>query len=87
VEARTKLAERFKDKVVPDDVVRDEEVYHKLFYALRDAEADANGLHGRFVDTVDELRQALVLPEAQRLAAEYEKYLADEFPAVVDDDS
>jgi hypothetical protein len=87
VEARTKLAERFKDKVVPDDVVRDEEVYHKLFYALRDAEADSNGLHGRFVDTVDELRQALVLPEAQRLAAEYEKYLADEFPAVVDDDS
>ncbi len=54
---------------------------------MRDTEADANGLHGRFADTVDELRQALVLPEAQRLAAEYEKYLTDEFPQVVDDDT
>jgi hypothetical protein len=87
VDARTKLAERFGDRIVPDDVVRDEIVYHKLFHALRDAEADANGLYGRFADTVDELRQALVLPEAQRLEREYEKYLADEFPVAIDDDT
>jgi hypothetical protein len=85
VEARTSLEERFKDKIVGDDVIRDEEAYHKLFHALRDAEPDANGLHGRFCDTVDELRQALVLPEAQRLTSEYEKYLKDEFPQVIED--
>jgi hypothetical protein len=85
VEARTSIAERFKDKVVGDDVIRDEEAYHKLFHALRDAEADSNGLHGRFCDTVDELRQSLVLPEAQRLTADYEKYLKDEFPQVIED--
>jgi hypothetical protein len=86
VDARTAIAERFKDKIVGDDVVRDEEAYHKLFHALRDAEPDANGLHGRLCETVDELRQALVLPEAQRLIAEYDRYLAEEFPSVIDDD-
>lgn len=86
VEARTSIAERFKDKVVGDDVVRDEEAYHKLFHALRDMEPDTNGMHGRLCDTVDELRQALVLPEAQRLTAEYDRYLAEEFPTVVTDD-
>src|SRR5438477_4319006 len=85
VDARTSIAERFKNKVIGDDVIRDEEAYHKLFYALRDAEPDPNGLHGRFCDTVDELRQALVLPEAQRLTSEYEKYLKDEFPQLIED--
>jgi hypothetical protein len=87
VEARASIARRFPDKVVPEGVVRDEEAYHRLFHALRDAEADACGLHGRLADTVDELRAALVLPEAQRLVAEYDRYLAEEFPPVIDDET
>ncbi len=87
IEARAALARRYPDKTIPDDVLRDEEVFQRLFLALRDADPDPKGRHGPFAESVDELRAALVLPEARRLAEEYDRYLADEFPPIIDDET
>lgn len=87
VQAREAAEKRFTGKVIPDGVYRDEESYHILFEALRQKAPNANGQHERLCDTIDELRSALVLREAQRLYGEYDLYLLKEFPPSIDDET
>ena len=71
---------RYKGRPVPDDARSDERCLHVLQLALRDVDPP----HGLFADTPDQLRNALTLPAIQELWAEYQRYLAEEFPPYVD---
>jgi hypothetical protein len=84
VAARKALAAKFPTDNTSDAYL-DEFVYQRLFRALRDPDVDAaSGMYLQFADTVDELRCALMLPEAQRLDRLYQKFVDEEFPEVVD---
>ena len=86
ISARKAVAERFKgdEEHVRDSDVRDETTYQILLLALRDSDPDSVGRHPPFATSVDELRSALVLSVAQEMWEEYQRYLAEEFPAFVD---
>jgi hypothetical protein len=84
--ARETLQKKFGDRPIPDGVLRDEDAYHLLFEALRDAEPNKDGQHARLADTIDELRSSLVLRECRRLNEEYEQYVAEEFPPSIGDE-
>jgi hypothetical protein len=61
----------------PDEKRRNEVAYQVLLRALRDADDPRVQL----ASSVDELRSALVMPEATRLYGEYVKFIDEEFPA------
>jgi hypothetical protein len=81
--ARASLEKRFPDGSLDDEDLKNERAYQLLFLCLRDAEDPRSS----FAASVDELRSALVLPEARRLTDEYDRYVQDEFPPAVDDET
>lgn len=87
VELHADLGKRFADKMVPDTVVRDEEIYHLLIRALRDKDPDENGYHQPLAASLPELRASLVVLEARRLKAEYEQFMLEEFPDKIDNET
>lgn len=86
VQARNYLQKRFVGLDIPDHVFRDEVSYRMLFHALVEAEPDSNGIHKPLCESVDELRRSLIIGEMQKIAAEYEKYVAEEFPPTISDE-
>lgn len=87
VDLHADLAKRFPGKELAETVVRDEEIFHLLVRALRDADADENGFHKPLAANVTELRCSLVLTEAKRLSGEYAQFMLEEFPEKIDDET
>jgi hypothetical protein len=75
--AEAVLRTKYPDGSAPDEKRRNEVAYQVLLRALRDADDPRVQLAA----SVDELRSALVMPEATRLYAEYVKFVDEEFPA------
>ena len=86
VSARETIADLYKDRPVPAGVVQDEEMFSLLFHALHQPDPDEKGRYARLCETVAELRSALVLPEARRIADAYDRYLSEEFPSRLSDE-
>lgn len=70
------VAERYAGKTPPPRAVLDEESFHLLHAALRDESPP----HAAFADTVLHLRNSLVFDEAQRVYADYQQWITEEFP-------
>jgi hypothetical protein len=83
ISARASLEKRFPEAALDEEDLKNERAYQLLFLCLRDAEDPRASLAA----SVDELRAALVLPEARRLSDEYDRYIQDEFPPAVDDET
>lgn len=86
-DADKELARRFKDQLIVESVRRDEEIYHLLHKALKDAEPNEAGSHSQLAESVAELRLSLVLLEARRLKEEYDRFMEDEFPERIDQET
>jgi hypothetical protein len=82
-DANRAVAEAYVDQPVPEERRDDEGKYHVLFRALR----DKDDVRQPFADSVKELKNALVLPEAARLWREYHQFVDEEFPDAVDADT
>lgn len=72
---------RYKGDPIPSESREDERALHILALALRDEDPP----HAPFARTVDELRSALVDREFGNVWAEFNRYIAEEFPPYVDE--
>jgi hypothetical protein len=79
-DAERAVREQYGEDAAPEDRRDDEGKYHVLFRALR----DKDDVRQPFADSVKELKNALVLPEAARLWREYHQFVDEEFPDAVD---
>jgi hypothetical protein len=79
-DAERAIRDHYGDQPIPEDRRDDEGKYHVLFRALR----DRDDVRQPFADSVKELKNALVLPEASRLWREYNQFVDEEFPDLVD---
>jgi hypothetical protein len=79
-EADAAIAKEYGGQPIPDDRREDERMYHVLHRALR----DRDDVRQPFADGVNELKNALVLPEAARVWKAYLGFVDEEFPDQVD---
>lgn len=82
-DAERVVAKLYGDTDAPTDRREDERKYHVLFRALR----DKDDVRQPFADSVDELKDALVLAEASHVWREYLAFDEEEFPEVVDEET
>jgi len=65
---------------IPEVELSNEQVYQLLLLALR----DATDPRVQLAESVDQLKRSLVKPVAERLYREYQDFVADEFPMVIE---
>jgi hypothetical protein len=82
VRAQEALAKRFPSRPLSANVVLSEEQYHFLALALRDSADPAKP----FASSVDDIRLAIPGPVAAVLMSEYQRFVDEEFPDIVEDD-
>lgn len=90
IEARRDLRERFKDEHgLPFDTdgidLNVETLYQELWRALRQWDETTRSVGEPMFPTVQLLRDLVEPDEARRLYTQYQKYIADEHPEVIDD--
>jgi hypothetical protein len=74
------IATEYEGQLPSGDRREDERMYHVLHRALR----DKDDVRQPFAESPDELKAALVLPEAARIWREYLQFVDEEFPEWVD---
>jgi hypothetical protein len=77
--ARATLRPLYPQGELPAVELSNEQAYQLLLHALRDADDP----RVQFAENVDQLKRALVKPVAERLYADYQKFVDEEFPEVV----
>lgn len=76
-DTEARMRAKYPDGTAPEEKRRNEMAYQVLLRAMR----DADDTRVQFAASVDELRSALVMPEATRLYGEYVRFVEEEFPA------
>jgi hypothetical protein len=82
-DADAEVRKTYKDRDPPIDRLVTERNYHLLLRALRDSSDPTKPLFASAL----QLRNSLVLEEAQRVFAEYDGWISDEFPPSIDDET
>ena len=80
--ANAELTKAYKDDPIPPDRRTDEESYHILQRALRDADDPRQP----FAEDVRELKNGIVFKTLLHLLKDYFEFVEEEFPAAVDDE-
>ena len=81
-DAAKALAKDYGSEPVPPSRRTDEESYHLLNRALRDADDPRSP----FAESVEELKQALVFEATREVMSEYDRFCVEEFPPEVSEE-